>query len=185
MWRLHGSWSMPPTNYSYILSYSLNVLYAALVTWRLSLLSILERDPPLLLSWRVLTFLPALFFNFLGVFPDPMWKIKGQGCRMCTDRKARWGKFELLGDIKQTELLDESCTKRPTRGFDPPWDDDSNRNPLITKGDAFIVNRPMTPSPIGPDRPLYDSFQHPGEEVVCHDAGGENHEHEQHRQAAS
>jgi len=55
--------------------------------------SILERDPPLLLSWRVLHFLPCERFLGGGVFPDPMWKVKGQGCRMWTDCKALWGRF--------------------------------------------------------------------------------------------
>jgi len=56
------------------------------------LLSILERDPPLLLSWRFLPFFPCkrFFSYFLGVVPDPLWKVKGQGCRMCTDCKALW-----------------------------------------------------------------------------------------------
>jgi len=46
--------------------------------------SILERDPPLLLSWR-------LFFIF-GEFFLIRCEVKGQGCRMCTDCKALWGK---------------------------------------------------------------------------------------------
>jgi len=35
-----------------------------------------QRDPPLLLSWRFLPFFPheSYFFYFLGVFPDPMLK---------------------------------------------------------------------------------------------------------------
>jgi len=40
-----------------------------------------------------LFFLWKVYFSFLGVFPDPMCEVKGQGCRMCTDCKAHWGKF--------------------------------------------------------------------------------------------
>jgi len=44
------------------------------------------------------TFLPFfppwnVFFYFLGVFPDPMWEVKGQGCHMCSGCKALWGKL--------------------------------------------------------------------------------------------
>jgi len=62
-----------------------------LYTWHLLHLSILERDPPLLLSWR---FFPFLFpmKGYLGVFPDPMWG-PGIGMSMCTDCKALWYKF--------------------------------------------------------------------------------------------
>jgi len=62
-----------------------------------------ERDPPLLLSWRFLPYFSLWKFFFLfiwGVFPDPMWKVKGQGCRTCTDCKA---KFVILGCTKYTE----------------------------------------------------------------------------------
>jgi len=60
--------------------------------------SILERDPPLLLSWRVLSILfyfpPWEGFSYLlGVFPE----VKGQGCRMCRDFNPPvtfWGQFD-------------------------------------------------------------------------------------------
>jgi len=45
------------------------------------------------------TFFPPLkcfFFYSLGVVPDPMWEVKGQGCRMCTECKALWGKFVIF-----------------------------------------------------------------------------------------
>jgi len=61
-----------------------------LSTWHLLLLSILERDPPLLLSWRVLPFSPVK--GCLGVSPDPMWGQRS-GMSICTDGKALWGKF--------------------------------------------------------------------------------------------
>jgi len=51
-WR-SGSWNMPTTNYSYTLSSSLNVLllcYDSSGHMTSIRLSILERDPPLLLS---------------------------------------------------------------------------------------------------------------------------------------
>jgi len=54
------------------------------------LLSILERDPPLLLSWRFLS-LFSLWKGCLGVFPDPVWGQRS-GMSMCTDCKALWGK---------------------------------------------------------------------------------------------
>jgi len=57
------------------------------------LLSILERDPPLLLSWRVLPlcehFCSSIFWEFFLI----RCEVKGQGCRTCTDCKALWGHF--------------------------------------------------------------------------------------------
>jgi len=57
-------------------------------------LSILERDPPLLLSWRFLPFFPCekVFSIFWELFPVQC-EVKGQGCGMCTDCKALWGTF--------------------------------------------------------------------------------------------
>jgi len=60
--------------------------------------SILERDPPAA---------PEGFFTFVPVnfFVPSFWEfflirceVKGQGCRMCTDCKALWGKFVIMGD---------------------------------------------------------------------------------------
>jgi len=80
------------------MSYSLNVY---VILWLCSsghmtsiVLSILERDPRLLLYWRVLTFFPwMIFYYFLGVFFLIRCEVKGQGCRTCTDCKALRGEF--------------------------------------------------------------------------------------------
>jgi len=66
-------------------------------------LSILERDPPLLLSWRFLTFFPLK--GYLGVVPDPMWGQRS-GMSICTDCKALWDTFVIRenGLYKYTEL---------------------------------------------------------------------------------
>jgi len=52
-----------------------NSVIILLYTWHLLLPSILEKDPPLLLSWRFLLSYPheRVFFYFLGVFSDSMW----------------------------------------------------------------------------------------------------------------
>jgi len=63
------------------------------------LLSILERDPPLLLSWRFLHFFPPKsFFYIFGEIFLIRCEVKGQRCHMFTDCKALWGKF-LICDI--------------------------------------------------------------------------------------
>jgi len=60
----------------------------------LLLLSILERDPPLLLSWRFLPFLPCeRVFSISWEFFLIRCEVLGPGCRMCTDCQAHWGKF--------------------------------------------------------------------------------------------
>jgi len=58
------------------------------------LLSILERDPPLLLSWRFRPFSPLKgFFLFLGNFSWSDVRSWDRGCHMFTDCKALWAKF--------------------------------------------------------------------------------------------
>jgi len=52
------------------------------------LLSILERDPPLLLGLGLLHFFPVkVFFSISWEFFLIRCEVKGQGCRMCTDCK--------------------------------------------------------------------------------------------------
>jgi len=69
------------------------------------LLSVLERDPPLLLSWRVLHFVPPeRFFYIFWEFFLIRCKVKGQGCRMCTDCKALWGKF-VICDFRLMKII--------------------------------------------------------------------------------
>jgi len=71
-----------------------------------SILSILERDPPLLLSWRFL-----LFFSPVKDCFSISWEFflircessKGQGCRMCTDCKDHWGTF-VICDVGLHEM---------------------------------------------------------------------------------
>jgi len=108
-WR-SGSWSMPTTNYSYTLSYSLNVLL--LCNDSFCTHDIYFTCP----SWRgiLLCVSPEGFFPF---FPceKVIWEfllmrceVLGQGCRMCTDCKALLGKFVTcengLYKINWTEL---------------------------------------------------------------------------------
>jgi len=65
-----------------------------LYTWHLLLLSILERDLRLLLSWRFLPFFPCeRFLNISWEFFLIRCEVLGQGCRMCTECTALWGKF--------------------------------------------------------------------------------------------
>jgi len=64
--------------------------------------SILERDPPLFLSSRFLPFFSGKgFFYFLSFSWSDV--VKGQGCRMCTDCEALWGKF-IICDIGQYKI---------------------------------------------------------------------------------
>jgi len=92
------------------------------------LLSIQERDPPLLLSWRVLTFFfpPERFFSIFWPFFLIRCEVKGQGCRMWTDCKAIWGKLVFydngLYKINWIELSFYSraqMSNRSTSGDDP------------------------------------------------------------------
>jgi len=70
-----------------------------------SVLSILERDPPLLPSWTFLPFLSSVkhFFSISWKFFLIRCEVKGQRCRMCTDCEENL-EFEILGCKKQTEL---------------------------------------------------------------------------------
>jgi len=77
-----------------------------LFIWSHDIYCILERDPPLSFILPV-----KEFFLFLGScsWSDVRSKVKGQGCRMCPDSKALWGKFVICDigryKINWTELF--------------------------------------------------------------------------------
>jgi len=102
-----GSWSMPTTNYSYTLSYSSNVLLLCCTN------SLRTHDVYCIWRGILLCCSPEGFFPFFpvkGCFPFfgefflIRCEVLGQGCCMCTDCKAIWGTFVILGYKKQTEL---------------------------------------------------------------------------------
>jgi len=106
-WR-SGSWSMFTTNYSYTHIHWMCLCNPVMIPsghMTSILLSILERDPPLLLSWRFyFTFPPWKdFFYYLGVFSLIRCDVKGQGCRTCTDCKALWGEF-IICDVGRYQI---------------------------------------------------------------------------------
>jgi len=62
-----GPWLLPTIHTLIFIEYVVTLEWFLLYTWHLLLLSILERDPPLLLSWRFLFFSPwERGFLFLG-----------------------------------------------------------------------------------------------------------------------
>jgi len=67
------------------------------------LLSILERDPPLFLSWRFLHFFLTVKGSISWEFFLIRCEVKGQECVMCTDCKALWGEF-VICDIGQYKI---------------------------------------------------------------------------------
>jgi len=137
-----GSWFMPTTNYAYTHIHWMccNSVMIHSVHMSSILLSILERDPPLLLSWRVLPLFPLKgFFLFFGEFFLIRCEVKGQGCRMCTDCKALWGEF-VICDIGLYQI---NCIELMNRLYDEDSDgQNAERNQRLSTS-RWVTARPL------------------------------------------
>jgi len=114
-----GSWTMLTRNYSNTLSNSLNVFMELCNDsfWSHDIYS--SVNPGEGSSSVALRKVSSIFFPVKGFF-SIYWEffliwceVKGQGCRMCTDFKALWGKFVIcdigLSKINWTELKKSAC----------------------------------------------------------------------------